>query len=104
MNINIGDYAIPLIFAFVCLFALIKRVDLFGEFIRGVEEGLGTVKDIFPSLMALVVSVGMFRSCGGVELVSGFLNRRPASAELYSTNLLALVSVSMLPPSPSRSS
>ncbi len=73
MNINIGDYAIPLIFAFVCLFALIKRVDLFGEFIRGVEEGLGTVKDIFPSLMALVVSVGMFRSCGGVELVSGFL-------------------------------
>lgn len=73
MNINIGDYAIPLIFAFVCLYALIKKTDLFGEFIRGAEEGLATVKDIFPSLMALVVSVGMFRACGGVELVSVLL-------------------------------
>lgn len=73
MNINIGDYAIPSIFAIVCLYALIKRTDLFGEFINGVEEGLHTVKDIFPSLMALVVSVGMFRSCGGVELISKLL-------------------------------
>lgn len=70
---NIGDYAIPLIFAGVCLFALIKKTDLFGEFVKGAEEGLQTVKDIFPSLMALVVSVGMFRSCGGVELITGVL-------------------------------
>lgn len=70
MNINIGDYAVPLIFAVVCLFGLIKRTDVFGEFVRGVEEGLGTVKEIFPSLMALVVSVGMFRACGGVELLT----------------------------------
>lgn len=70
MNINIGDYAVPLIFAAVCLFGLIKRTDVFGEFVRGVEEGLGTVKEIFPSLMALVVSVGMFRACGGVELLT----------------------------------
>lgn len=72
-NINIGDYAIPLIFGFVCLFGLIKKTDIFGEFLKGAEEGLQTVKDIFPSLMALVVSVGMFRSCGGVELLSELL-------------------------------
>lgn len=73
MSINIGDYAIPLIMGAVCLFALIKRTDLFSEFIKGAEEGLSTVKEIFPSLLALVVSVGMFKSCGGVELISSLL-------------------------------
>ncbi len=72
-KINIGDYAIPLIFGSVCIFGLVKKTDIFSEFIKGAEEGLTTVKDIFPSLMALVVSVGMFRSCGGVELISSFL-------------------------------
>lgn len=70
---NIGDYAIPVIFGVVCFYGLIKKTDIFSEFIKGAEEGLNTVKDIFPSLMALVVSVGMFRSCGGVELISDFL-------------------------------
>lgn len=74
MNINIGDYAIPIIFAAVCLYGLFKRTDVFSEFVKGAEEGLATVKEIFPSLMALVVSVGMFRSCGGVELLSGWLS------------------------------
>ncbi len=73
MNLNLGDYAIPLIMALVCLFALIKRTDLFSEFVKGAEEGLVTVKEIFPSLLALMVSVGMFKSCGGVELISSLL-------------------------------
>lgn len=73
MNFNIGDYAIPLIMVGICLFALIKRTELFSEFVKGAEEGLATVKEIFPSLLALVVSVGMFKSCGGVELLSGLL-------------------------------
>lgn len=73
-KINIGDYAIPFIFAAVCVFGLAKKTDIFMEFIKGAEEGLSTVKDIFPSLMALVLSVGMFRSCGGVELISDLLS------------------------------
>lgn len=73
-DINIGDYAIPVIFAAVCLYGLIKRTDIFSEFIKGAEEGLHTVKDIFPSLMALVVSVGMFSNCGGVDFLSRLLS------------------------------
>lgn len=73
MNFNIGDYAVPMIFAAVFIFGLAKKADVFSEFLKGVEEGLGTVRDIFPSLMALVTCVGMFRACGGVELLTEWL-------------------------------
>ncbi len=67
---NIGSLAVPVIFAFVCVFGLIKKIDVFAEFTEGARDGLRTVRDIFPSLFALVVSVGMFSACGGAELIS----------------------------------
>lgn len=67
---NISSLAIPVIFAFVCVFGLIKKVDVFAEFTEGARDGLRTVREIFPSLFALVVAVGMFSACGGAELIS----------------------------------
>lgn len=72
--INIGDYAVPLIFAFALIFGLCRKTDVFGEFIEGVKEGLQTCKDIFPSLFALVVSVGMFSASGAVDLITDLLS------------------------------
>lgn len=70
---NIGSLAIPVIFALVCVYGLIKRVDVFAEFTEGARGGLETVRDIFPSLFALVVAVGAFSACGGAELISELL-------------------------------
>lgn len=71
---NIGDAAIPIIIAFVFLTALIRRVDLFEEFVEGVKDGLKTVLDIFPALFALVVSIGMLRSSGAVNLLISLIS------------------------------
>lgn len=73
MGFNIGDYAVPLIFAAVCIFALCKKTDLFSEFTLGVTDGLKTVYDVFPSLFALVVAVGMFRACGAADAITELL-------------------------------
>ena len=67
---NISDFAIPLIFAFVLVFALCKKVDVFSEFIEGVKEGVKTVSDVFPALFALVLGVGMFRASGAADFIS----------------------------------
>lgn len=64
------DLIIPLLIAFVILYGLARRVDVFDAFTEGVKEGLITVKDIFPSLFALVVCVGLFRASGALALVS----------------------------------
>ena len=70
---NIGDYAVPLAMALVCAVGLFRRVDIFEEFTEGVKDGLRTVRDIFPSLFALVVAVGMFSACGGVDFIANLL-------------------------------
>jgi spore maturation protein B len=71
---NVSDFAIPAIFAFILVFGLCKKVDVFSEFTNGVKEGLKTVYDIFPALFALVLSVGMFRASGGLALISSLLS------------------------------
>jgi spore maturation protein B len=67
---NISDFAVPFIFAFVLIFALIKKVDVFGEFVEGVKDGVKTITEVFPALFALVLSVGLFRASGGAEFLS----------------------------------
>jgi spore maturation protein B len=71
---NPSDFAVPAIFVFVLLYGLCSKTDVFTEFTRGVKEGLQTVLDIFPALFTLVLSVGMFRASGGLELISSLLS------------------------------
>lgn len=68
------DFIVPVFVAGIFFFGFIKRVDVFGEFANGVREGLKTVYNIFPSLFCLVVIVAVFRSSGGMEIISSFLS------------------------------
>jgi spore maturation protein B len=70
----LGDFAVPAIFAFVLIFALVKKVDIFSEFIEGVKEGVKTITEVFPALFALVLSVGMFRASGATAFLSGLIS------------------------------
>lgn len=71
---NVSDFAVPSVAAFIALVSLVQRIDVFAEFIEGAKEGLETVKDIFPSLLALVLAVGMFRASGGLELLCSIIS------------------------------
>jgi spore maturation protein B len=71
---NISDYAMPSIIVFAMVFGLCRRVDIFSEFTAGIKEGLQTVLDVFPSLFALVVAVGMMRASGAIETIAAFVS------------------------------
>jgi spore maturation protein B len=71
---SVSDFAVPVIFAFVLIFALVKKIDVFGEFLEGVKEGMKTVVDIFPALFTLVMSVGMFRASGATAFLSRLIS------------------------------
>ncbi|MDR0804509.1 MAG: spore maturation protein [Oscillospiraceae bacterium] len=70
---NISDYILPGVFALVMVFALVKKRDVFADFTDGVMDGARTVIGIFPALFALVVSVGMLRASGGLDMLTGLL-------------------------------
>jgi spore maturation protein B len=70
----LGDLAVPLIFSFVLIFALVKKVDVFSEFVEGVKDGVKTISEVFPALFTLVLSVGLFRASGGAAMLSGLVS------------------------------
>ena len=60
---------IPIIVMMIVLIALIKKIDIFSEFIKGVKFGVNTVYGIFPSLLGLIVAIGVFRESGVLDKI-----------------------------------
>lgn len=67
------DLIIPAITAAVLIYGAAKKVDVFGAFCEGAQEGLQTAKDIIPPLVILLVCIGMFRASGAVETLTALL-------------------------------
>ncbi len=60
-----------IIFSFIVL-GLIKKINVYDAFIEGAKEGFGIAVKIIPYLVAILVAVGVFRTCGALDfLVKG---------------------------------
>lgn len=65
--IYISRFIIPIITLIVIIHALIKKINIYDEFLEGVKEGLTMSLEIFPSMFAMIISVT-------VLVKSNFLN------------------------------
>ncbi len=63
----------PLIFAAVCLAALIKDRDIYTDLMDGARKGLRITLDILPALLALFPAIYLFRASGLPELLERLL-------------------------------
>ncbi len=66
--------AIPFILAFFPLYAALRRVPVYEEFVEGAKEGVQVALRIIPFLVAILVAVGMFRAAGGIDMLSRALD------------------------------
>jgi spore maturation protein SpmA len=65
--------AIPFLAAFFPLYAALRRVPVYEEFVEGAKEGLQVAIRITPYLVAMLVAIYMFRGAGGIELMTWLL-------------------------------
>lgn len=65
-----GKVITPVIFGFVILYGIIEHKNTFELFLEGVVEGEKIVVKLFPTLLALLVSVGMLSASGIIEFIS----------------------------------
>ena len=81
--------SIPLLLSFFPLYATLRRVKVYEEFVEGAKEGFKTSVMIIPYLVVILVAIGMFREAGGIKLLSDLL--KPAlDAVGFPTELLPL--------------
>lgn len=62
--IYMSDFILPLLIFYVIATAMVQRVNVYETFLEGVKEGFGIVGKILPTLVALLVSVGVLRASG----------------------------------------
>jgi spore maturation protein B len=57
----------------VVLYGLIEKKNIFSLFLQGVVDGEKIVIDLFPTLLALLVAVGMLNASGVVDRISNII-------------------------------
>lgn len=82
--------AVPFMLSFFPLFAALKRIPVYEEFVEGAKEGFQVAVRIIPYLVAILVAVGMFREAGGIQLIADGLGPL-LSAVGFPVELLPLV-------------
>lgn len=67
------ELLVPLILAFVSVYALAHKVEVFPVFLRGAENGLRTAIHILPTMIGLFTAVMMLRASGFIDLAGQML-------------------------------
>lgn len=65
--------AVPLLLASFPLYAFLRGVKVYEEFVEGAKEGFNVSLRVIPFLVAILVAIGMFRGAGGIEAMKGLL-------------------------------
>lgn len=71
---TVSVLAIPFMISFFPLYAALKRVPVYEEFVEGAKEGFHTAVRIIPFLVAILAAIGMFRAANGISLLSQWLS------------------------------
>lgn len=67
----ISDYIIPFLFFCIIGMGLLMKNNVYDDFIRGAKEGFKVVFDILPTLIGLMVAIGILRASGALEALAG---------------------------------
>lgn len=90
----ISDYIIPFIIFYIVGFGLLMKTPVFSEFTKGAEDGFKVVLNILPTLIGLMVSIGILRASGTLDMLANLV--KPITNVLrFPSELVPLVTVKM---------
>lgn len=72
---NISNIIIPVVIFYIVGYGLVSKVKVYEEFITGAKSGLKTVIQILPTLVGLMIAVGVLRASGFMEFFGGLFGR-----------------------------
>lgn len=63
----VSDFLVPTVMIAIVTYGLLKKVNVYESFIDGASEGLKVVVNILPTLIGLMMAVGMLRTSGALD-------------------------------------
>lgn len=56
-------------------FGVLKKVEVYDTFVKGAKDGFATVLKIMPTLIGLMVAVGVLRASGFLDFLAGLMQQ-----------------------------
>lgn len=69
----ISDLIVPFLIFYVVVEGLAAKRPVYDDFVKGARDGLKTVVQILPTLVGLMVAVGVLRASGFLDFLAGVL-------------------------------
>lgn len=70
--VHLSNIIIPALIFYVIMTGLAQKKDIYRSFTKGAQDGVQTVMDILPTLLGLMVSVGVLRASGFLGFLGDF--------------------------------
>ena len=69
----LADFIVPLVIFGIICYGLLMKVNVYDTFVKGAKSGFFTVIRIMPTLVGLMVAVGILRASGFLDFLSGVI-------------------------------
>lgn len=91
---NISNIIIPVIIFYIVAYGIIARNNVYEDFIKGAGDGFRTVIQIMPTLIGLMVAVGVLRASGFLDFIGGLFAGITEKMG-FSSELIPLIMIKM---------
>lgn len=69
----ISDYIVPFLILSIVTYGVLQNTNVYDNFIKGAQNGFFTVIKIMPTLIGLMVAVGILRASGFLDFISSII-------------------------------
>lgn len=69
----LSGFMIPFLIFYIVGYGLLSKRDIYGDFLKGTEDGLYMVICLCPTLIGLMTAVGVLRASGFLDFCGGIL-------------------------------
>ncbi len=73
--LNISNIMIPALIFYIVAYGLISKVNIYEDFVSGAKDGLKIVVQILPTLVGLMMAVGILRASGFLTFLGGMFGK-----------------------------
>ena len=90
----LSDFIVPAMMLGIVTYGIARKINVYDEFIVGAKKGFQTVIKIMPTLIGLMMAVGILRASGFLDLLAEWIGKLTSSVG-FPSQLVPLAIVKM---------